>query len=104
MSSSPTYESVCGNDGHTEAIRIEYDPSQVTYEELLDKFWDGHRPAPAKAQYKSAIWTHSEEQKQIAERTIQEAGSSGHYVDLDEAKPCYDAEDLELFKCFFTDF
>lgn len=83
---------MCGSDGHTEAIRIEYDPSQVTYEALLDQFWDGHRPAPTKAQYKSAIWVHSEEQKQIAEKKIQEAGGSGYHVDLDEAKPWHDAE------------
>ena len=40
-SDTPTYESVCGGDGHTEAIQVEYDPEKVSYEKLLDVFFKG---------------------------------------------------------------
>lgn len=90
-SPSPTYESVCGGDGHTEAIQIEYDPSQVTYEELLNQFWVGHSPTPSKAQYKSAVWYHNEEQKQIAEAAVKASGTA--WVDVDRADEWYDAEE-----------
>lgn len=86
----PTYESVCGGDGHTEAIRIEYDPEQVTYETLLKEFYTGHRPSPAKVQYKSAVWVHSDEQKDIVEKSLQEKGEA--WVDVEVAKDWYDAE------------
>jgi len=87
----PTYQSVCAGDQHTEAIQIEYDPSQVSYEKLLDEFWSGHRPSPSKAQYKSAIWYHDEEQRAVAEAAIKAKGEA--FVDVDEAKDWHDAED-----------
>lgn len=90
-SPSPTYETVCAGDGHTEAIRIEYDPSQLTYEQLLGAFLNGHRPAPSKPQYKSAVWYHNEEQKQIAERLVIDAGKVN--IDVDTDQTWYDAED-----------
>lgn len=80
-SENPTYQSVCAGDGHTEAIRVEYDPRRVSYEELLKVFWDSttkrHRamagnsgdaeeglftPRRGEAQYKLAIWYHTEAQ------------------------------------------
>eukprot|EP00439_Symbiodinium_sp_Y106_P026927 s3528_g3.t1 len=88
----PSYESVCGGDGHTEAIQIEYDPEQVSYDSLLDSFLQGHQPMRSKAQYKSAIWYHNEEQRKIAESRMEETGAAP-VVDVDEAKPWYDAED-----------
>eukprot|EP00746_Dinoflagellata_sp_MGD_P011228 gnl/MRDRNA2_/MRDRNA2_123485_c0_seq1.p1 gnl/MRDRNA2_/MRDRNA2_123485_c0~~gnl/MRDRNA2_/MRDRNA2_123485_c0_seq1.p1 ORF type:complete len:121 (+),score=37.25 gnl/MRDRNA2_/MRDRNA2_123485_c0_seq1:185-547(+) len=69
-SESPTYKTVCAGDGHTEALKIKYDPDKTKYKELLDLFWeqyDGSFPSP---QYKSAIWYHSEEQKQAIEDSI----------------------------------
>ena len=55
-SSSPTYESVCAGDGHTEALQIEYDPAVIEYEVLLKKFWTVHGYSEnVKAQYKSAV-------------------------------------------------
>mmetsp|Transcript_14989 Transcript_14989/g.34018 ORF Transcript_14989/g.34018 Transcript_14989/m.34018 type:complete len:119 (+) Transcript_14989:444-800(+) len=87
----PTYESVCGGDGHTEAIRVEYDPAQVSYEDLLNQFWKGHSPTPSKVQYKSAIWYHDEEQKSIAKQSVQATGTT--WVDVDEAQKWWDAEE-----------
>lgn len=87
----PTYESVCGGDGHTEAIQIEYDPSETSYEELLQGFWQGHRPGPSKVQYKSAIWYHDEEQKAVAEAAVKQVGT--RYVDIEPSKKWHDAEE-----------
>ena len=53
---------MCGGDGHTEALKIDYDPSVITYDELLTAFWEEHNPSgrKGKAQYKSAIWPTTE--------------------------------------------
>jgi len=75
----PSYEDVCsGNTGHAEAIGIEYDPSQVSYEELLMIFWSNHNPTTINQQgpdigeqYRSAIFFHNAEQEQLA-KTIKE--------------------------------
>jgi len=72
---SPTYSNL---GDHSETIEIEFDPTQITYAELLDVFWQSHNPtAPSwSTQYKSAIFYHTEEQHQIAlvslERRAQE--------------------------------
>ncbi len=65
----PTYEEVCkGGTGHAEAVLITYDPSHVTFEELLRVFWSIHRPTNGvKDQYRSVVFYHSEEQRQLAE-------------------------------------
>ncbi|KAK9830645.1 hypothetical protein WJX74_000089 [Apatococcus lobatus] len=75
----PTYNTVCSNDGHTEAIKVVYDPSKVTYEELLQTFIKNHDPSRAsgKAQYKSAIWTHDESQQAAVQKLLQDY-SDGH--------------------------
>jgi len=86
----PSYESVCGGDGHTEAIRIEYDPDKISYDQLLDEFYRGHTPMGGKQQYMSAVWYHNEEQKQALETRIN-AGSP--LVHLEPAKPWHDAEE-----------
>jgi len=54
---------------HTETLQIDFDPSQISYEELLDIFWASHRPTnpPRSRQYMSAILYHSEEQRRAAE-------------------------------------
>lgn len=82
---------MCRGDGHTEALKVEYDPSQVTYVDLLDQFFKGHRPSGGKAQYKSAIWYHNEDQKKVAEDLMDAAGAASLHVD--EAKDFHDAED-----------
>lgn len=75
---NPTYEEVCsGTTGHAEVIQIEYDPSEVRYEELLEIFFATHDPTTLNrqgndigTQYRSVIFYHNDEQKQIAERVI----------------------------------
>ncbi|MDT0265350.1 peptide-methionine (S)-S-oxide reductase MsrA [Streptomyces sp. DSM 44915] len=73
----PTYEEVCsGMTGHTEAVRVVFDPARITYEELLRVFWEAHDPTQGfrqgndvGTQYRSAIYTHSPEQAETAERS-----------------------------------
>ena len=78
---NPTYKQVCGGDtGHAEAIRIEFDPAQVSYDELLDIFFHIHDPTTLDrqgndvgTQYRSAIFPHTEEQRRTAEAAIERA-------------------------------
>jgi methionine-S-sulfoxide reductase len=73
----PTYEQVCSDKtGHAEAIQIKYDPFKITFEELLDVFWKIHDPTQVNrqgpdlgTQYRSAIFYHDKNQKQIAENS-----------------------------------
>jgi peptide-methionine (S)-S-oxide reductase len=74
---NPTYEQVCTDKtGYAEAIQIIYDPQQITYEQLLKIFWMIHDPTQKNrqgpdigTQYRSVIFYHNEEQKQIAEHS-----------------------------------
>lgn len=71
---NPTYREVCtGETGHAEVIQITYDPKVISYEELLEVFWNTHDPttlnkqgADEGTQYRSAVFYHNEEQKKIA--------------------------------------
>lgn len=72
---SPTYQDVCTDlTGHAEVVQVEYDPQEVTYEQLLDLFWSIHDPTTLNrqgpdigTQYRSAIFYHTPEQKSAAE-------------------------------------
>eukprot|EP00300_Choanocystis_sp_HF-7_P004612 c13597_g1_i1.p2 GENE.c13597_g1_i1~~c13597_g1_i1.p2 ORF type:complete len:126 (+),score=14.19 c13597_g1_i1:115-492(+) len=64
---NPTYKTVCGGDGHTEAIRVTFDPSSISYQELLNIWSENHSMASrSRPQYKSAIWYDGPEQEQEA--------------------------------------
>jgi peptide methionine sulfoxide reductase msrA/msrB len=83
----PTYEEVSsGNSGHVEAVEVYYDPSRISYEELLDAFWKHIDPTDGGgqfvdrgAQYRSAIFYHDEEQKRLAEKSKEALGKSGKF-------------------------
>lgn len=75
--SNPTYENVCsGTTHHAEAIEISFDPTKISYSDLLDLFWRMHDPTTMNRQgfdigeqYRSAIFFHSNEQKELAEKS-----------------------------------
>lgn len=70
MEENPTYYSL---GGHSETIQIDYDPTKISYEELLAVFWDSHNPVvqPWSRQYMSIVFYHNEEQKNLALETKQ---------------------------------
>jgi methionine-S-sulfoxide reductase len=84
---NPTYEEVSsGKTGHAEAIQIVYDPSRLTYEELLDVFWRNIDPTQMNGQfvdtgrqYRTAIFYHNEEQKRLASASKDKLEKSGRY-------------------------
>ncbi len=80
---NPSYEDVCGGQtGHAEVVQVKFDPSKITYEQLLDIFWRVHDPttlnrqgADTGTQYRSIILYHDEAQKLAAEKSKKEAAS-----------------------------
>jgi len=81
---NPTYNQVCeGDTGHAEAIQVTFDPETLSYHDLLTVFFAIHDPttlnrqgADAGTQYRSAIFTHDEQQKEITRQVIQEIADS----------------------------
>ena len=103
---NPTYEEVStGKTGHAEAIEVVYDPSQVSYEELLDAFWKDIDPTDPRgqfadkgSQYRTAIFYHSEEQKRLASESKEKFARSGKFdqpivTEIVPASKFYKAED-----------
>ena len=104
---NPTYEDVCTDKtGHAEAVDIEFDPKTVSYEELLNKFWEIHDPTSyhkqgpdVGSQYRSAIFYHNEKQKQDALKSKQKIQKSEKYknkkivTEIVNAKEFYKAEE-----------
>ncbi len=84
FTANPAYQEVCsGMTGHTEVVWLAFDPSRLSYEVLLKEFWEAHNPTQGMrqgndkgTQYRSAIYTYSEAQKQSAEETM------AHYQDM----------------------
>lgn len=86
---SPSYETVCrGDTGHAEAVQVEYDPEELTYEDVLAVFFTVHDPTTVDrqgpdvgSQYRSAIFYHDEAQREAAEAFIDELAADGVYED-----------------------
>ncbi len=84
---NPTYKQVCtGETGHAEVIQIKYDPATITYSELLEVFWQTHDPttlnrqgADVGTQYRSVIFYHNNEQKNLAEAYKKKLDEAGIY-------------------------
>ena len=103
---NPTYRDVCtGRTGHAEVVQVEYDPTEVTYDRLLDVFWENHDPTTLNrqgpdvgTQYRSAIFYHSPEQKRAAEESKSRLEASGKLrrpivTEITDASTFYPAED-----------
>ena len=103
---NPTYKDVCtGRTGHAEVVQVEYDPAEVGYDKLLDAFWENHDPTTLNrqgpdvgTQYRSAIFYHTPEQKQLAEESKKRLEASGKFrrrivTEITEATTFYPAED-----------
>ena len=105
---NPSYEEVCsGMTGHTEAVRVIFDSSIITYKDLLKIFWESHNPTQGMrqgndmgSQYRSAIYTHDDNQNNLAissqetfQLNLNEASIGPITTEIDSAKDFYYAED-----------
>ncbi len=108
LTPNPTYEEVCtGQTGHTEVVRVVYDPQKTDYEELLKVFWESHDPTQGMrqgndvgTQYRSAIYTSSAEQRKAAEESrrvyqarLSAAGKGTITTEIRDAPEFYYAEE-----------
>lgn len=84
---NPTYEDVCADEtGHAEVVQVEFDPSQIGFDQLLDVFWSTHNPTTLNrqgpdvgTQYRSVIFYHSPEQKAAAEASKEKLEQSERF-------------------------
>jgi peptide-methionine (S)-S-oxide reductase len=103
---NPTYKEVCsGLTGHAEVAQLTYDPSVISFEELLEVFWKTHDPttlnrqgADAGTQYRSAVFYHNEEQRRLAEGYKQKLNAAHAFpnpivTEITAATTFYPAED-----------
>ncbi len=103
---NPSYEDVCaGRTGHAEAVQVEFDPDQVSYEQLLDVFWQIHDPTTLNrqgpdvgTQYRSAIFFDSADQEAAARASQDSVAGSGRFsgdivTEITLASDFYEAED-----------
>jgi peptide-methionine (S)-S-oxide reductase len=105
---NPSYEEVCtGKTGHNEVVRVIFDPAQISYEALLQRFWEGHDPTQGMrqgndrgTQYRSGIYTYSDAQKAAAEASrkayearLLAAGHGAITTEVVEAPEFFFAED-----------
>lgn len=107
-SPNPTYEEVCtGQTGHNEVVQVVYDPDKISYERLLQTFWEGHDPTQGMrqgndrgTQYRSGIYTFGEGQQRVAEASkalfqhrLRRKGYGVITTEIVPAGPFYFAED-----------
>ena len=103
---NPTYEDVCsGRTGHAEVVEVEYDPSKVSYDKLLDVFWENHDPTTLNRQgpdvgeqYRSAIFFQAPDQEAAARASKERLEKSGRYkrpivTKIEPASTFYRAEE-----------
>jgi peptide-methionine (S)-S-oxide reductase len=103
---NPTYKDVCTDrTGHAEVVQVEFDPDEVSYDQLLDVFWSSHDPTQLNrqgpdvgTQYRSAIFTHSEEQLSAAIASKERIEQSGKFrrpivTEIEPAGPFWRAEE-----------
>jgi peptide-methionine (S)-S-oxide reductase len=103
---NPTYEEVCGKQtGHAEVVQVTFDPAVVSFRDLLGVFFAYHDPttlnrqgADVGPQYRSVVYTHDDEQKQITDEVIAELNASGIFpspivTQVEPLPPFYPAED-----------
>ena len=103
---NPTYREVCsGLTGHAEVVQLEYDPKQINLSSILEIFWKTHDPTTLNrqgndigTQYRSAIFYHSDDQKNVATALLNKLNSSGAYsgriiTEISKASEFYVAED-----------
>jgi len=103
---NPTYKEVCnGTTGHAEVIQIKYDPTQISFEELMEAFFLAHDPtqlnrqgADVGTQYRSVIFYHSPEQEQLARAYKDRLNASGAFpspvvTEISAFSEFYEAED-----------
>ncbi len=103
---NPTYKDVCTDGtGHAEVVQVTFDPTQVSYEKLLEVFWQIHDPTQLNrqgpdfgTQYRSAIFFHSPEQEAVARKSKEQAQASGRFrrpivTEITPASAFYRAEE-----------
>ncbi len=108
LTPNPSYQEVCsGRTGHAEVVQVVFDPAKVSYDQLLRLFWESHDPTQGMrqgndrgTQYRSAIYWHSDAQRQAAEtsrdayqRKLAQAGYGAITTEIREAPSYYYAED-----------
>lgn len=103
---NPTYEQICGKKtGHAEVVQIEYDPSVITFKEMLEVFWKTHDPTTPNQQgndigpqYRSVVFYHDETQKELTEKYKKSLDESGAFskpivTEISKFEKFYPAED-----------
>lgn len=104
---NPTYEQVCsGTTGHTEAVKITFDPDKISYKDLVEIYWHQTDPTDASGQfqdrgdnYRPVIFVKNDEQRKIAEKSKKALQESGRFGDakivttIEDVQPFYPAED-----------
>ena len=106
QTNNPTYQDVCTDEtGHAEVVQVAYDPARVSYEQLLNTFWESHDPTTLNrqgpdigTQYRSAIFFHSPEQERVARASKEKMQASGKFrrpivTEITPASAFYRAEE-----------